>query len=576
LRNGQAKLARPLGELKIAPTVQATLSARIDRLPPAERELLQTLAVVGKELALELIKGVTGKSEEQLEALLSNLQLSEFIYEQPTVGGAEYVFKHALTQEVSYNSLLAERRRMIHEQTARSTERLYAEQLEDHWSELTHHYLHGIDAAKAVHYARLAAEQAASRSAYPEAASIIEAALGVLDKIPDSAERIRAELALRGVEWLLTLVRFAPSSPERERIALRMCELGEKIGESDELLRGLQVLAALYFNRGEPLRGLTPGKRCLRVAEATQDPRLLAGVHHTVGVLSLSCGNLREAVSHFEEAGRHIEQTNPEFLMGAFLGRSANLSTLARAMQLLGRVGEANELSEEALRRARESGHLFSLAIALVFGGQILRCYRREPEIVRGRADEATSLCEESGFPVWLPYVRVLHGWALAELGQLAQGVAEIEDGVAGLRRLGTPMWQQYPNALLAQGYARMGRTDEAHTMLNQALARIEQTGEMIEHSEILRLKGEVLLMRDGLGTKEAEHCFRAALEVAHRQEARWWELRTSVSFARLLCDTNRSDEARTMLADIYTWFTEGFDLPDLNDAKALIDELNA
>jgi predicted ATPase len=266
VRNGQVKLTRPLADLKIPLTVQAMLAARIDRLPSAEKELLQTLAVIGKELALELVTGVAGKREEQLEPILTNLQLGEFIYEQPSVTGLEYSFKHALTQEVAYSSLLVERRRMIHEQTARSIERLYAQQLEDHWSELTHHYLRGIDAAKAVHYAGLAGQQAVSRSAYPEATSITEAALRLLDKIPNSVERIRAELALRAVENTLAFVRFGPSSAERERIAGRMCKLGERIGGGEELLRGLQALASIYFSRGEPLRGLALGRQCVQLA----------------------------------------------------------------------------------------------------------------------------------------------------------------------------------------------------------------------------------------------------------------------------------------------------------------------
>jgi predicted ATPase len=241
-------------------------------------------------------------------------------------------------------------------------------------------------------------------------------------------------------------------------------------------------------------------------------------------------------------------------------------------MQLLGRVGEAAKLAEEAVRRARESGHLFSLSQALVLGAQLLHCYRREPDIARGLGDGAILLCEESGFSMWLAYARVHLGWAVAELGQVEQGVAEMERGVAGLP-LGTP-FQQYANALLAQGYVRKGRTDEALTTLDQSLARIEQTGERMDLAEILRLKGEVLLMRDGAATAEAEHFFRAALAVARDQEAKWWELRTSVSLARLLRDTNRRDEARTILAEIYNWFTEGFDLPDLKDARALLNEL--
>ena len=572
-RNGTVHLTKPLAELKIPPTVQAILASRIDRLPSDEKELLQTLSVIGREFVVSLVRRVfNGRKNDELERMLTNMQMAEFIYEQPATGDIGYTFKHALTQEVAYNSVLAERRRMIHEQTARSIERLYEQQLEDHWSELTYHYLRGIDAAKAVHYSRLAADQANMRSAYPEAASITEAALKVLQKIPDSTERIRAELALRNIEWGMTFIRYGPSSQERERIALRMCELGEEIG-GDELLRGHTAVAGLYFGRGEPARGLAPARRCLQLAKATQDPGLLTRVNATAGLLAWSCGNFREAVYHFDEAVRQSGRTDARFFVGfsGFYFRGAARSELALSMQLLGRVGEAGKLAEEALRRARESGHLHSLSHALGVAGQLLRCYRREAEIVRGHASEAIALAEENGFAFWLPWGHLLHGWALAELGQPAQGVAEMEDAIASV----SP-WQQYANALLAQGYAKMGRTDEALATLNQAVARLENTGERMGQAEILRLKGEVLQMRDSVATAEAEHCFRAALEVARQQEARWWELRTTVSLARLLRDTNRRDEARTVLAEIYNWFTEGFHLPDLLEAKSLLKELAA
>jgi predicted ATPase len=151
-----------------------------------------------------------------------------------------------------------------------------------------------------------------------------------------------------------------------------------------------------------------------------------------------------------------------------------------------------------------------------------------------------------------------------------------MEAGVSGFRQLGGVPWQQYAIVLLARGYARMGRAEEALAMIKKALVHIERTGEKMDWAEMLRLNGEVLLMGGCSMTAEAEKRFREALEVARAQEAKWWELRTTVSLARLLRETNRLDEARTMLSEIYGWFTEGFDLPDLRDAKAFLDKLSA
>jgi predicted ATPase len=173
----------------------------------------------------------------------------------------------------------------------------------------------------------------------------------------------------------------------------------------------------------------------------------------------------------------------------------------------------------------------------------------------------------------WLDQARFYHGWAVAELGETDKGIAEME--AAFTHRIYT-IWPQYFTALLARGYAKMGRVREALAMLKDALLRIEETGEKGAKAEMLRLNGEVLLMHDESAPVKAESCFRAALEVARAQEAKWWELRSSVSLARLLRDTNRRDEARAVLREIYNWFTEGFDLPDLKDAKALLDELRA
>jgi class 3 adenylate cyclase len=176
VRNGHVSLTRPLAQLTIPATVQAILAARIDRLPPPAKELLQIMAVLvlGKELPLKLITQVRGENEEQLDPLLSDLQAGEFIYEQASAAGRAFVFKHSLTEEVAYNSVLAERRRSIHEQAGAAIETLHAAQLEDWYADLAHHYLRTSNGAKAVRYAYLAAEQALNRGAYPEAASTYE------------------------------------------------------------------------------------------------------------------------------------------------------------------------------------------------------------------------------------------------------------------------------------------------------------------------------------------------------------------------------------------------------------------
>ena len=185
-RNGAVKLAKPLDEIRIPPTVQAILASRIDRLLTADKELLQTLAVLGREFPLALVKRVAGKSDDELERMLSDLQLGEFIYEQPAIPDIEYQFKHALTQEVAYNSVLIERRKLLHERAGQSIESLYADRIEDHLPELAHHYDRGGNLPKAVEYLGRAGLRASQQSAYPEAVVYLTRALEMLKQLPPS------------------------------------------------------------------------------------------------------------------------------------------------------------------------------------------------------------------------------------------------------------------------------------------------------------------------------------------------------------------------------------------------------
>jgi predicted ATPase len=240
--------------------VQAVLASRIDRLPAPERELLQTVAVLGREFSLRLAQRVALKAGDDLEQMLSQLQFGGFIYEQPPIGEVEYAFKHALTQEVAYNSLLAERRRRIHEETGNAIEAFFSEGLEDHYTELAYHFLRSADTAKAIRYAQLAADQAVNRAAYSEAANLIEASRRLFERLPRGTERSRAELALCSVENRLAFALYGGASPEREQAVRRMCELGSRLEEKELQLPGLTALCNLHFVRGECREGLELAK----------------------------------------------------------------------------------------------------------------------------------------------------------------------------------------------------------------------------------------------------------------------------------------------------------------------------
>ena len=251
VRDGSmTRLTRPLGDLKIPPTVQGILAARIDRLSAESKDLLQALAVIGREFSLSLIRAVVPKSDDELSRMLNDLQLGEFIYEQPAVGDIEYSFKHALTQEVAFGSVLNERRKELHRRTAAAIESLYAERLEDRYTELAHHYGRAGDAAKAVQYMGLAGEQALQRSAYAEALAHLTSGLELLKTLPQSPARDAQELQLQLELGEASRAVYGPASDQAEAAWSRAYELCLRDGESLDLLRALAGIRARASRRG--------------------------------------------------------------------------------------------------------------------------------------------------------------------------------------------------------------------------------------------------------------------------------------------------------------------------------------
>jgi len=250
VRNGVVKLTRPLTEIKVPPTVQAVLASRIDRLPADEKDLLQTLAVIGREFGVQLIHRVGGRSEAELERMLLSLQSGEFIYEQPAFPDTEYIFKHALTQEVASNSVLLERRKLLHGRAGQALESMFAEQLDDHLGELAHHYSRSGNTQKAIEYLHLAGQQAVQRSANAEAIGHFTAALELLKTLPDTPERTQQELTLQLTLGPVLMNSKGWAAPEVEKAYTRARELCQQAGENAHLFPVLWGLWTFYLVQG--------------------------------------------------------------------------------------------------------------------------------------------------------------------------------------------------------------------------------------------------------------------------------------------------------------------------------------
>jgi predicted ATPase/class 3 adenylate cyclase len=574
---GHYALAQPTPSLQLPTTVQGVLAARIDRLAPEEKALLQQLAVIGREFPLGLVWQVIARPEAELYRLLASLQHKEFLYEQPALPEPDYSFKHALTQEVAYGTVLHEQRKALHERTAQAMETLYRTTLDEHYSELAYHYTRSSKTAKAIEYLHLAGQQAVQRSAHTEAIMHLTTALELLTTLPDTRERVQQELAL-----LLTL--GAPliatrgfSSLDVQATYLRARELCQQIGETRQLFPVLFGVQTSQQVRGEFVPARELGEQLLDLAQREHDPALLMQAYRALGSVLFHLGEFGAAQAHLAQslalydAQRHHSQVFLYGYGGLELG-ATSLLLAARVLWPLGYPDQARQKSAAARTLAQEQPHPFIVAHAQIHAAIVHQLCRERPPTQEG-AEAAITLARDHGFPQWLGPGAILQGWALADQGQREEGITQIRHGLATHQEVGARIFHSYFLALLAEAYGKAGQAEDGLTTLAEALTVVDRTGERFYEAELYRLKGE-LTLKQSSGQKEAEACLHKAIEIAQRQQAKSLELRAVMSLSRLWQQQGKKDEARQMLAEIYGWFTEGFDTKDLQEAKALLEEL--
>ncbi|MGB0057023.1 MAG: adenylate/guanylate cyclase domain-containing protein, partial [Methyloceanibacter sp.] len=367
--DGMVKLVKPLASLRIPPTVQTILAARIDRLRNDEKNLLQTLAVLGREFVLNLARSVAGRSEDEFERLIANLQLGEFVYEQPSITDVEYIFKHALTQEVAYNSILLERRKQLHEDAGRAIESLYPSSLDDHVADLAHHFSRSANQAKAVEYLRLAGMQAIARGALPQAVQNLEGALALLRTFPEGPARDQLELQVLSPLGTAYIAVRGYAAPEVGPAFHRARELCDRIGSPQERFAVVWGNFAWRIVRGEMDLSLDLASEALDHAERLDDPGVWMEALFLMGVTLYYRGDFLGALVQYEKALAHYDDDHERTRMWATrVGEHAGVTHrcyLALTLWQLGHAEQALEVNREMLELARSIDHPFSLAYGL-------------------------------------------------------------------------------------------------------------------------------------------------------------------------------------------------------------------
>jgi class 3 adenylate cyclase/predicted ATPase len=569
-------LSAPLPPLAIPATLHDSLMARLDRLAPV-KEVAQTGAVIGREFSHELLAAVSPLSEADLAAALEQLVNSELVFRRGAPPEATYSFKHALVQEAAYQSLLKARRQQLHARIAESLEQEFPEVGETQPEVLARHLTDAGLLEQAIPYWRRAGELAAERSANLEAIAHLSKGLELIETLPDAAELLGEELALRlAIGGPLTATKGYPA-PEIERTYSRAWALCDQLGRSVELFSVVRGLWNYHQVRGELQRAHDLAELLVTLADAQEAPlrrayacRALGGTLFFLGRLTDASAALNKGIA-IDDTVASLDDHRADLLLHPEHAGIVGRLQLGRTLWFLGFPDSALEMIQAGLAAGRRLAHVNSLAFALNFAAA-LHNLRRDFDTARQCAEVAIDFAIANHLPQWLAFGNICRGFALACLGRQTEGIGELRTGMAGMHRVGAHLLDTQWLGLLAEAYLRADQPGFALGALDQAIETAGATGECYYEAELYRLRG-VLLVATGDAT-EAAFWFQRAIDTARRQEARSLELRAAMSLARLWRDQGRVDAARDLLAPIYGWFTEGFDTADLKDAKALLEEL--
>ena len=554
--------------LAVPTTLQASLLARLDRVPDA-KQVAQIAAVIGREAPHTLLLEVADMPASALITGLDALVAASLMFHRGVAPDDSYVFKHALVQDAAYESLLRSRRAEIHGRIAAVLAR-NPEPGADIAATIGRHFAQAGQMEQAAGWYRRAGERSAERSATAETRAHLHRGLQIIAGLPDTPARWRLEAELQLVLGRMLLNNDGNGSLEAAAAFEQASELCRSLDQPEMLTRALWGRFTVLSHRGQLEEGRQIGLELMAVAKG--DPKIQMPARANAGYVYFWTGRFAESRREFQSAIELADQAPDRRLNLAVTGSGDAhcVAYMAKALLLQGYVKEAVERRADALQRVDPRS---PVTVALV---HFVLCrvayWLAERELLDSYARTVLAITEARGYAYFDASGRIIHGWLAASAGDPDAGLAEIDSAITALDEMGI---------VLNRGFALTVRTDcllmarrhqDALATLDSALDFSARTGDEYVLAEIHRLKGELLLPRDPAA---GEAQLRQALQVARRQEARFWELRAALSLARHLHGTGRPAQVRDLLAPLCDWFAPDVALPALADARGLLRELS-
>jgi class 3 adenylate cyclase/predicted ATPase len=556
-------------------TIQASLLARLDRLGVA-KQVAQIGAVIGRKFDHSLLAAVSPIARQELDDALGRLVDSELVFRRGSPPDAIYTFKHALVQDVAYESLLKSRRRKIHADIAGALRNQFP-MLEANEPELlAHHYSQAGLADLAIGYWEKAGNRALERSANVEAVGHFRAALVLLDALPPEV-RSAKELTLQiGLGSALTSVE-GYSAPASGAAYQRGRELCLELGDRKRLFPVMYGLWNYDVAAGRHEQGRRTASKFMKLAEEEGQPGPLLFAHSALGVTLTFMGFWSDAHESLGKCIAFYDLPRDALLKLEYAEDPCVQALVMNSICVwnLGYPERAIESMNQAVRLAEQLQHANSTGYALTFV-PMLHGWLGDPKAALLASEASIAFCRERDLAMWVSFARPSRGWALARLGQIDVGLAEISAGIKLYRETGGSAFTTGLQALLADACRMAARYDDALSAIEEGLRFAVDLSEGFRKAELLRLKGLVLLDQAPTDFEPAEKWLLNALEVARQQKARSMELRIAIDLAKLWRAQGKTSKAVDLLGPVYASFTEGFGTQDLKEAKALLAKLNA
>jgi len=570
-QDGRYVLGNALPTLAIPTSLYASLMARLDRLSPV-KEVAQIGAAVGREFSYELIAALARRSGAQLNDALEQLVSSGLVFRRGTTPNQSFIFKHALVQDAAYNSLLRRQRQELHARIGRVLEAQFPEIVSIQPETLAHHYTQAGFADIAIDYWRKAGERALRRSANVEGVTHLTRAIELIRSLPADRARNRRELDLHLALAQMMRASEGYASAETLRIFARARDLLDDEAAVSERTTVLYGLWSVHYVRAEHAAARQVALQCLRLAEEHPSTDAAALAHMLMGCSLWAMGDFVDGRRHLEQTRKVSGIDKDGVLVSRFSQNNvlAALSYLSWTLWPLGYPEQAVAAAREAVRHARRTGHVPLTAYVLFVEAFLGTAFGAEGEGLRTRADDTVAYCVEHRVTAYEHWARFCQGIALARSDDPGNAIEIMRDAMNASEKINAVFLRPLHLAHLASANMSMGQSQVALDLLDQATGIVRASEEQFFAAELHRLKGQAILQIGGDGEAELQR----ALTIARGQAARLWELRAVVSLAQLRRDQGRHAEAHDVIAPVYGWFTEGFDTPDLKEAKALLEEL--